>query len=309
MSIFNIDNSAGAVRKGWGACGLRETTDGRVARLGRCQADTAETVRRLRGKLERYRKRRARQAGWTRRFIPTGLVALDDALPHGGLPCGAVTEILSDGSGVGAMTLAMRIATRIETGTDEGVPECCEAFDDHRYVVLIDTFQDFYPPAAAQRGVALDRLIVIRPSGHKEAFWALDQSLRCRAVAVVIAPLVQLDEVRSRRLQLAAESSGALGLVLGAAHWRTKSFAAVQMLVEGAGRRELVDSTSGMLPSTGRPAAPAPFGAVEPYLCRITLRTVREGMPAGPFMVDLHHEAGVGSVPSVPVDRPAAKTG
>ncbi len=69
-----------------------------------------EAVRRLRQALEDYQRERARRAGWERRFVATGLTALDEKLPHGGLPCGAITEILADAPGAGAMSLAMRIA-------------------------------------------------------------------------------------------------------------------------------------------------------------------------------------------------------
>ena len=291
-------------------------TDAPVARPG----DTVEIIRRLRQKLEGDRRRRARQAGWIPRFIPTRLTALDTVLPHGGLPCGAVTEILSDDPGAGAMSLAVRIAAQsilgwpgqayppkveelgrrifgvecpipsggegqikppgamaklaaggrrhvgssprltcrrppdkseglghapqpplIRRSLDPSIPlQGCpipsgsggRTFDDPRCLVLVDTTKDFYPPAAWQHGIAFDRLIVIRTNHWQEAFWAVDQSLRCRAVATVIATLPPLDERRSRRLQLAAKSSGCLGLILRPARGRTKSFAAVRILIE-----------------------------------------------------------------------------
>ena len=79
--------------------------------------EVADTVRALRDKLERYRHRRARQAGWVERFVPTGLTPVDAALPRGGLPCGAITEILSENPGVGAMSLAMRTFSRMVLNT------------------------------------------------------------------------------------------------------------------------------------------------------------------------------------------------
>ena len=297
--------------------------------------DPSEIVRRLRGELERFHRRRAKRAGWSRRFVPTGLGPVDAALPHGGLPCGAITEILFDAPGVGAMSLALRIVSRCLGGGNElAFPvggavdhpskelvnvECrmsngstcrnrqstlvlsLEGIDnrqwvpfntaekDHRSIVLIDALGDFYPPAARQHGVDFDRLIVLRPGNERDAFWAVDQSLRCPAVAVVIAPLTRLDDLLSRRLQLAAESSGCLGLILRSVRRRTKSFAAVQMLLESVDRRAAEKSAA-------RP-------------CRITLLSVREGMPTEPLLVDLHHETGIGSIHSLPGDRSAAKTG
>ena len=361
--------------------------------------DTADTILRLRKKLENYRRKRAKQAGWTPQSIHTGLAPLDAVLPHGGLPGGAITEIISDDPGAGAMSLAVRIAAQsiLEwhgQAYPPGWPTSSEVGDSippgamvagapgsdshdpnaiHRRIVLVDTTQDFYPPAAWQHGIMFDRLIVIRTNRWQDAFWAVDQSLRCRAVAAVIAPLPQLDECRSRRLQLAAKSSGCLGLILRPTHGRAKSFAAVQMLIESAPDGNPIANEGAMPKQTGAMAAPRsrytsgsgrdhvltvdqhpsfsepraqtrgsgwpassevgdsiqtsrltcpsasnippyPGGIeggyrIDPYLCRITLLTIREGMPVEPLWVDLHHETGDVPLHPVPVDRSAAKTG
>ncbi len=283
-----------------------------------------EVVRKLRDKLECYHRHRAKRAGWVRRFVPTGLWPLDELLPHGGLPCGAITEIYADFAGVGSMTLALRLAGGRDEGTkgrDQGIkgsrdqgaksksrkieksksrkvemtrgvvgpsePRAqatgpseprpsgsgherlhhvgrrrrsdCEIEGwrgrdeapegrrgegkesggrDHAPIVVIDAQGDFYPPAVVPFGIALDRLIVLRVRNAKDALWAAEQSLRCSAVAAVIAPLERINERDSRRLQLAAETSGCIGIVLRPMHRRTKSFAAVQMLVEGGRGRD-----------------------------------------------------------------------
>ncbi|MCH7591406.1 MAG: hypothetical protein IH989_01320 [Planctomycetes bacterium] len=330
-----------------------------------------EVVLGLRAKLEEHRRSQARRAGWTRRVVPMGLVRIDARLPGGGLPCGAITEILSDGPGAGSMTLAMRVGREkgsrdqgIEGSRDNGSdrshrrivlpPLPSEGMGHPRKIVVVDVCGDFYPPAVVRHGVSLDRIIVIRTTNEQDAFWAVDQSLRCPGVAVVIATLRHLDERLSRRLQLAAESSGAIGLILRPAHPRIKSFAAVQMLVEGARRRRDIgtegrssrgiegsrergikgsrdggtqgrrgEGTEGRrdtgtegrrdgalappnrspTPSFGRDGAPTD----EIYLCRITLLKVREGMPAEPLLVDLHHEAGALPVHALSIERSSAK--
>lgn len=72
----------------------------------------------------------------------------------------------------------------------------------------------FYPPAAARLGVDWERLLVVRPASAADALWALDQSLRCLGVAAVVAWLDRLDGRDFRRLQLAAESAGTVGLLV-----------------------------------------------------------------------------------------------
>lgn len=280
--------------------------------------DGARVIEQLRTDLREFDRRRVRQAGWTRRFVPTGLDAVDVALPHGGLPTGAITEILADAPGVGALTLALRIARH----------------PDHRPLIVVDTDGDFYPPAAWQRGLPPDRLIVVRPAHAEQAVWATDQILRCRAVGTVIARLDKVEERRARRLQLAAEQSGSLGLLLRPVRAAARSFAAVQLLVEGVTETQIAaaradrprwplnaaeDSAapeqSGSM--TTQPAAtlpeerddlrPGPDPPSSAMLCRITIRKVREGMPVEPLLVDLHHETGAVHLPSVSVHRAAVR--
>ena len=219
----------------------------------------ADVVGALRAKLADFRRDRAKRAGWSHRFLPTGLTVLDCALPGGGLPSGTIAEIFADADGVGSLSLAMRIA-KSACGM---VPNDPYSLDDRRAIVVVDTRGDFYPPGAWQKGIDPDRLIVVRPRNTCEAFWAADQSLRCVGVAVVIAPLDRLDDRQSRRLQLAAESSGCVGVILRPAQKRCRSFAAVQMLVEGIGTGSLSLSQPVESPRERKltNATPKPFAA------------------------------------------------
>jgi hypothetical protein len=63
-------------------------------------------------------------------------------------------------------------------------------------------------------GVDLRALIVVRVRQYADQIWALDQALRCPAVAAVWAPLAEVDERDFRRLQLATEEGGSLGLLV-----------------------------------------------------------------------------------------------
>ena len=64
------------------------------------------------------------------------------------------------------------------------------------------------------------RLILVETRADEQVFWAMEEALRSAAAPCVIArtpargPLAAADLTRGRRLQLAAEASGALGLLL-----------------------------------------------------------------------------------------------
>ncbi len=68
----------------------------------------------------------------------------------------------------------------------------------------------FYPPAAMALGLPADRMVVVRRQAHHTAgdmLWAIDQALRCEAVAGVWAEIgTELNDRDARRLQLAAEN-------------------------------------------------------------------------------------------------------
>lgn len=64
------------------------------------------------------------------------------------------------------------------------------------------------------RGVA-ERLHVVRARGEVDLLWSVEEALRCRAVAAVVAePDKELGLTTGRRLQLAAEAGRSLGLLL-----------------------------------------------------------------------------------------------
>ena len=261
-----------------------------------------QRLQRLRRMLEGYQRRRRRGG---QPSVSTGVARLDEALPLGGLPTGAITEILSPFEGAGATELAFRAARAAAGAT--------------RTVVVVDTRGDFYPPAAWRLGIAQDRLLVIRTQKIDQALWAIDQTLRCSAVAAVVAPIPRMDRASSRRLQLAAESTGAVGLLLRPASDRGHSFAAVQMLVEP------VNPVAHIVGGTGKLCLPVlnsvdahpagqvarsdtcrVFGSTFARLCRVTLLKVREGMPVEPLLIGLGDETGPEPLLPVPGHRSAA---
>ena len=104
-------------------------------------------------------------------------------------------------------------------------------------VVVLDRTGEFYPLAAVAQGIEPARLIVVHPGNQADHTWALDQALRCPAVAAVVAWPESLDgklDGRTfRRLQLAVEQGGGLGLLIRPESVRCQpSWADVRLLVE-----------------------------------------------------------------------------
>jgi protein ImuA len=155
-----------------------------------------QIVAQLQESLERFS--RARRGVATP--VSTGCTELDRHLPQGGLTRGTLVEWLSPGAGSGAGSLALSAAR--------------EACRDGGPLVVIDRTKSFYPLAAVQAGMELARLIVVRPESAADEQWALDQSLRSPGVAAVLCWLEKCPARVGRRLQLAAEAGGNLGLMI-----------------------------------------------------------------------------------------------
>ena len=132
-----------------------------------------------------------------------------------GISRGTLTEWLSEGEGSGTETLTMKLASNLR-GT----------------LLIVDSGHNFYPPAAAALGLALSETIVLRPRRETDSLWAIEQSLRCRGVGAVLARLNHLESREFRRLQLAAERGGTVGVFLRPARLRASpSWAQARFLV------------------------------------------------------------------------------
>lgn len=132
--------------------------------------------------------------------VSSGCGPLDRVLPGRGFRGGTLVEWLASGEGSGAVTLALGAARAA----------ACHG----GALVVLDGSREFYPPAAARLGIELDRLIVVHAPGAADQAWALDQALRCPGVAAALAWVERLEGRAFRRLQLAAEQGGGLGLLI-----------------------------------------------------------------------------------------------
>jgi hypothetical protein len=129
----------------------------------------------------------------------TGFSELNAALPGGGWPVGALTELMAMDEGIGEMQLLM--------------PALAQLTRDDRYIALIDPPHLAYPPAWAQQGVRVERCLSIQGQSAATTWWAAEQMLRCPAVGAVLAWPSRVNDKNLRRLQLAAEAGRTLAIL------------------------------------------------------------------------------------------------
>jgi protein ImuA len=131
---------------------------------------------------------------------PTGFDAIDRVLPDGGLARGALHEIVGEGADRAA---ASGFVIRLLVGLAVQGP-----------VLWCLADPELYGPGLQRLGLAPDRLILARTRRDTDLLWAMEEGLKTPGLAAVLGEPQRLDLTASRRLQLAAESAGGLGLVL-----------------------------------------------------------------------------------------------
>ena len=146
--------------------------------------------------------RLCQNGGWNRDLkpaLPSGFAELDANLPGGGWPCGAIAELMSDAIGIGELGLLM--------------PALSDLARAGRYIAWIAPPYLPYAPALAQRGLPLERMLLIRADTLQQSLWATEQALRCPAVGAVLSWPACIVDKSVRRLQLAAEAAGSVGFL------------------------------------------------------------------------------------------------
>ncbi|HEX3970252.1 MAG TPA: hypothetical protein VHX19_02955 [Stellaceae bacterium] len=139
--------------------------------------------------------------------LPFGLPAIDDALPWQGLPLASLHEIENAGTagedGAASLFLAGILARLTLLASSGGRP-----------VLWCLQRTDLHAPGLALAGLAAERLVLLRAPNERDLLWAMEEGLRSRALAAVVGEVDALSMPASRRLQLAAESTGVTGFVL-----------------------------------------------------------------------------------------------
>jgi protein ImuA len=134
--------------------------------------------------------------------VSTGIAAMDSALPWGWLPCGVheIATPVADAAGVGfvAILLARRPGPILWCRSRR------QAIESGR----------LYGVGLARFGLAPERLILVEADKPADLLWAMEEGLRAGKYASVVGEGAAPDLTASRRLQLAAEASEGVALLL-----------------------------------------------------------------------------------------------
>lgn len=233
--------------------------------------------------IAELRERIARLEGGQARaqaFLPFGVETIDRVLPGGGLRLGALHEIAGGANGAvdgaAAALFAASIAARLKGK-----------------VLWCVTRPDLFAPAIAQAGLPPGRVIYVEAGDEVSVLACFEEGLRHGGPTAVVAELARLSMTASRRLQLAAESSGAIGIALR--RWRRQTEAADFGQPTASTTRWRV---------TALPSSPLPVPGVGRARWHLELIRARAGESAD-FEVEAPDATGHISLPAKLANRPA----
>jgi protein ImuA len=241
--------------------------------------------------LREHIRRIERPTAPTHGVSPFGVAAIDRVLPGGGLARGALHEILGasgdeeDGALAAAFSAGIvgRLAAQRSLGGDGMVLWCLPR-------------PDLYGPGLAAHGLDPGRLVLVQAPRDAEILWAMEEGLRAPGIAAVVGEVGALPAVASRRLQLAAERSGIIALLLR--RWRDGGQAARERALPNAAVTRWRVAALPSQPPREEPGVGRPRWRVELLRCR-------GGEPAC-WEVEVADATGHVSLAATLADRPAA---
>jgi protein ImuA len=137
-----------------------------------------------------------------------GVSEIDAMLPGGGLAYGALHEFAGGGSGTVDGAAAALCVAGIAARTKGQILWCM-------------TRPDLFFPALAQAGLHPDRVVFAEADREEDVLATMEEGLGYGGLGAVVGELVRLPMTASRRLQLAAEKTGTIGLVVR--RWRRQT--------------------------------------------------------------------------------------
>ncbi|NTH25653.1 damage-inducible mutagenesis protein [Agrobacterium rhizogenes] len=141
-------------------------------------------------------------------YLPFGVPEIDALLPGGGLAYGALHEVAGGGAGVVDGAAAALFVAGVAARTKGKIVWCL-------------TRPDLFFPALAQAGLHPDRVIFVEADKEEDVLASMEEALSFGGLGAVVGEVVRLPMVASRRLQLAAEKTGTMGLAVR--RWRRQT--------------------------------------------------------------------------------------
>jgi protein ImuA len=144
-----------------------------------------------------------------------GLGAIETAFPNAVFPTGAIHEFLcvkpeckaaSQGFIAGLLNVLMQ---------KDGI------------CLYISRSRNLFPTALYTYGVEPHQIIFVDLERERDVLWAMEEALKCKELAAVVAEIRDISFAQSRRLQLALEKSQVTGFILRTAADRITSTACV----------------------------------------------------------------------------------
>jgi protein ImuA len=219
----------------------------------------------------------------SRQFLPFGLEPIDSHLPGGGLALGALHEVTGSGndglSGAAAALFSAGIAARTKGK-----------------ILWCMLRQDLFAPALEQAGLSPGRVLHVECGDEKGVLDCFEEGLRCNALGAVIGEIAKLPMAASRRLQLAAETSGTIAIAIR--RWRRQSETSDFGQPTAAVTRWRISAL---------PSRPLPVAGIGRARWRLELIRCRGGESAD-FEVEACDAKGRLALPSQLANRQAAKT-
>jgi protein ImuA len=157
--------------------------------------------------------------------LPFGLAALDSCLPEGGLPCGALHEVVpAPHSMPAALGFIAAILARFPP-PQQG-----------RIFLILPSYElglhgRLYGHGLRALGIEPARIVLVEPAHRRDTLWAIEEALRSGAPAAIVGIIDKLDLKSSQRLQLTATEAGLPLLLIRPAHNLESSAAATRWRV------------------------------------------------------------------------------
>ncbi len=140
--------------------------------------------------------------------LPFGVPRIDAVLPGNGLAFGALHEFAGGGSGTVDGSAAALFAAGVAARTRGPIVWCL-------------TRPDLFFPALAQVGLKASQVTFVESDKEDDVAANMEEALSYGGLGAVVGEMVRLPMVTSRRLQLVAERTGTMALVVR--RWRRQT--------------------------------------------------------------------------------------